>query len=119
MKTRALEARIPSGARMKSTPPADVGRWRKVVELGSGQTGSVALCIEPESPSDDKTCVERRHGVFHAVKRVNKQYARNNAALRRVLQEKKALQALGGVREDMPNFLALSASLALAGWIVI
>lgn len=85
---------------MESPQPADVGCWCKIVELGSGRTGSVALCIEPETPRDEKTRGEHRHRIFHAVKRVNRKCA-TNGALRRVLQEKKALQALRGVREAM------------------
>ena len=98
---------------MELTQPVGVGSWRKIVELGSGRTGSVALCVEPESPRDEKTCGEHRHRVFHAVKRVNKQCTTNNGALRRVLQEKKALQALGGVREAMSISGSLCLSLAL------
>lgn len=86
---------------METSQPVDVGRWRKIVELGGGRTGSVTLCIEPASRTDEKSYGERHHDVLHAVKRVNRQCATNDGALRRVLQEKKALQALGGVREPM------------------
>lgn len=99
---------------MTSSHPVDVGRWRKIVELGSGRTGSVALCVEPESPWDEKTCGEHRHRVFHAVKRVNRQGATKTGALRRILQEKAALQALRGVREAMPDSLARCLYVVLA-----
>lgn len=94
---------------MESPRPADVGRWRKIVELGSGRTGSVALCIEPEKGRDEKTCGEHSHRVFHAVKRVKRQYATSNGALRRVLQEKKALEALRGVGDATSTSVAHSA----------
>eukprot|EP00903_Cladosiphon_okamuranus_P018679 g17193.t1 len=81
---------------MEASQSAHVGRWRKIVELGSGRTGSVALCIEPASPTDEKIGGARHHGVLQAVKRVNRQCATSDGALRRLLQEKKALQALGG-----------------------
>lgn len=87
--------------RMGSQETADVGRWRKIVQLGSGRTGDVALCIESTSPpthaSKEKTCGESQHRVLHAVKRVRRQCTTNSGAVQRILQEKKALEALRGV----------------------
>lgn len=91
--------------RMGSQQATDVGRWRKIVELGSGRTGNVTLCIEPNSlPANssaaENTCCESKHDVLHAVKRVHRQCMTNNSgAVRRILQEKKALEALKGVSE--------------------
>lgn len=89
--------------RMGSQETVDVGRWRKIVELGSGRTGNVALYIEPASlpanPSEEDICLESKHDVLHAVKRVHRQCMANSGAVRRILQEKKALEALRGVSE--------------------
>ncbi|CAM9522317.1 unnamed protein product [Ectocarpus sp. 6 AP-2014] len=84
---------------MGTSGEADIGSWRKIVELGSGRTGSVALCIEPISssaPNEERSCGEHQHHVFQAVKRVRRQCVKNNGAIRQVLQEKKALQDLRG-----------------------
>lgn len=83
---------------MESKTGADVGRWRKLVELGSGRTGNVALCIEPTSTAEEKTYADQ-NGVLHAVKRMGRPSTTNSVAVRRILQEKKALQALQGVCE--------------------
>lgn len=91
-----------SDTRMGTSEKADIGSWRKIVELGSGRTGGVALCIEPissSSPNEERTCGEHQHRVFQAIKRVRRQCAKNSGAIRQVLQEKKALQDLRGVGE--------------------
>ncbi|CAN0156368.1 unnamed protein product, partial [Scytosiphon promiscuus] len=69
--------------------------WRKIVELGSGRTGSVSLCIEQSCPGD-KTCGEINQRVFHAVKRVPRKCMTNSGAVRRVMREKEALEQLKG-----------------------
>ena len=79
-----------------------VNLWRTVLELGSGKTGSVALCVEPISPGgkETNTCGDDnddRRGVFHAVKRVPRRCITSGGAAARVLREKNALQALKGV----------------------
>lgn len=81
---------------MESKPAGDVGSWRKLVKLGKGRTGSVALCIEPTSSAAANTCADQ-NGVLHAVKRMDRQSTTNSVAVRRILQEKKALQVLQGV----------------------
>lgn len=94
-----------------------VNLWQTVLELGSGRTGSVALCIEPSRPispagSHDQATKTRDHhhhhhhhqhhhggsgGVFHAVKRVQRRCITSGGAAARVLRERDALQALKGV----------------------
>ncbi|CAM9221528.1 unnamed protein product [Hapterophycus canaliculatus] len=68
--------------------------WRKIVDLGSGSTGSVALFIE-QICTEDKTCGENHQRIFHAVKRVPRKCT-NSGAVRRIMQEKKALEMLKG-----------------------
>lgn len=94
---------------MESEERVHVNLWRTVLELGSGRTGSVALCIEPRPTSapgshdqETKTCDHYLHhhdgGVFHAVKRVQRRRITSGGAAARVLRERDALQALKGVR---------------------
>lgn len=92
------ELALASKLGMQSREEAGICHWRKVVDLGSGRTGSVALCIEQIS-TEDKTCGgENKERVFHAVKRVPRKCTTNSGSIRRIMQEKKALELLKGVR---------------------
>lgn len=90
-------ARI-SKAGMESRGEAPIRHWRKMVALGSGRTGSVALFLQQIS-AEDKTCGENHERIFHAVKRVPRKCMMSSGAVRRIMQEKNALQLLKGVRK--------------------
>lgn len=108
VRTHGRETR---GKHMEPEERVHVNLWRTVLELGSGRTGSVALCIEPRSVSppgsdrqEKKTCDHHHHqhhhhgdGVFHAVKRVQRRRITSGGAATRVLRERDALRALKGV----------------------
>lgn len=75
---------------------ADVSTWRKVLELGRGRAGSVALYAEQVPPGSSMG----QSRVLHAVKRVErKRCMASDGLARRVLREKNVLQALRGVRK--------------------
>lgn len=82
---------------MTTTPKKtiDLSCLRKIVELGKGKSGSVALY------GDDSKVEGRGVVPLHAVKRVRRRFCIvSPSAARRVLQEKNALQALKGVSES-------------------
>lgn len=81
---------------MEQKEAVDIKLWRKVVELGNGRTGTVALYVEPIPLGSDKKI--RPEPVIHAVKKVERQSVGSVGAARRVFREKTALQSLRGVR---------------------
>lgn len=87
-----------------NTAKIDVSHWQQLVELGSGKTGTVTLCVEPPDVNSSRTPKEatatygEHHRIRHAIKRVQRRCIMSAGAARRVLRERDALQALKGVR---------------------
>lgn len=87
------------------TATIDVRDWQQLVELGSGRTGTVTLCVEPPDTNSSRTpktataTYGQDHRICHAIKLVKRQCVTSGGGARRLLRERDALKALKGVRK--------------------